>query len=147
MHTTLNFYLTLTIDVYIASTPFLRSFYTNAFKQVVDISYIFWEGKLREYIWFDNGLLGEVQQNPGTTFVFLFLFGVWLLSKTKLDKSTIPTGNIVLIYILYQIILIIEYSVLLGGLELVYEVPNVYGVYARYIEFISDEDSILYGRH
>ena len=52
-----------------------------------------------------------------------------------------------LIYIFYQIVLILGESVLLGGFELGDEVLDVYGVDAKYLKFRSDEDFIFYGRH
>ena len=52
-----------------------------------------------------------------------------------------------LIYIFYQIVLILGESVLLGGFELGDEVLDVYGVDAKDLECISDEDLILYDRH
>ena len=52
-----------------------------------------------------------------------------------------------LISMLYQIILILGSSVLLSGSELGYEVIDVYGVGAKYLECISDEYFILYDRH
>ena len=50
------------------------------------------------------------------------------MSKTKADKRTLPPENLMLIAILYQIILVIVKSVLLGGFELEDEVLDVYGV-------------------
>ena len=52
-----------------------------------------------------------------------------------------------MIYIFYQIILILVESILLGGFTLIDEVLNVYGVDAKYIEFRSDEDFIVYDRY
>ena len=52
-----------------------------------------------------------------------------------------------LISILYQIILIIGEYILLGGLKLGDKGLDVYGVDAKYIECISDEESIYYDRH
>ena len=49
-----------------------------------------------------------------------------------------------LIYIFYQMILILEDSVLLGGFELVYEVLDYYGVYETFLQCRSDEDLILH---
>ena len=52
-----------------------------------------------------------------------------------------------LIYILYHIIMILVESVLLGGFKLGDEVLDVYGVDAKYLEYRSDKDLILYDRH
>ena len=60
------------------------------------------------------------------------------MSKTKVDNSTIPTGNLIPITISYHIILILGYSVLLGGSELGYEFLDVFGVEKIFVEFISD---------
>ena len=81
---------------------------------------------------------------PGTTSILHFPVGVWLVLKNKSEKSTIPPGNIMLIYIFYQINMIIVESILLGGLKIRYEFLDVYGVDAKYIECRSDEDFILY---
>ena len=66
------------------------------------------------------------------------------MSKTKAENSTIPLGNIIQIYIFYQISMILGDSVLLGGFKIEYEVLDIYGVDTKYIESISDEDLILY---
>ena len=52
-----------------------------------------------------------------------------------------------LIAIFYQIILILGYSVLLGGFRIGNEFLDVYGVDAKILECRSDEDLILYYRH
>ena len=52
-----------------------------------------------------------------------------------------------LIYISYHIIMILVESVLLGGFKLGDEVLDVYGVDAKYLEYRSDKDLILYDRH
>ena len=49
--------------------------------------------------------------------------------KTKAEKSTSPRGNMILIEISYQIILIIGNSVLLGRFELRDEVHGVFDAY------------------
>ena len=49
-----------------------------------------------------------------------------------------------MISIFYQIILILRESILLGGFKLIDEVPNVYGVDAKYLECRSDEDFIVH---
>ena len=67
--------------------------------------------------------------------------------KTKSEKRTTSQEKMILIYIFYQIILIIGEYVLLGGLKLGYEVFDVYVVDAKYIEYSSDEDFILHDRH
>ena len=51
------------------------------------------------------------------------------------------------ISIFYQITLILVDSILLGGLKLGYEILDVYGVDAKFVECRSDEYSILYGKH
>ena len=52
-----------------------------------------------------------------------------------------------LIYILYNIIIILGYSVFLGGLKLGDEFLDIYGVDTKFVECISDEDFILYDIH
>ena len=51
------------------------------------------------------------------------------------------------ITIFYQITLILGDSVFLGGIELGYEVLDVNGVDAKFVEYKYDEDFILYDRH
>ena len=51
-----------------------------------------------------------------------------------------------MIEIYHHIILILGDSVLLGGFELGDEVLGVYGVVAKFVEYISDEEFILYDR-
>ena len=41
----------------------------------------------------------------------------------------------------------LEIFLLLGGFELGYEVLDIFGVDAKFVECGSDEDSILYDRH
>ena len=83
-------------------------------------------------IFFDEVLLGEFKHNPVTACIFYFPIGVWLVSKTKAEKSTIPPGNIMLIAILNQIILIIEDSILFGRFKLGDEVLDFYGVDTKF---------------
>ena len=92
-------------------------------------------------------MLGEVQKNPGTTFIFHFPVGVWLVSRNKAEKRTITPGNLMLISILYQIIMILGDSIWLGGFKLEDEVFDVYDVDAKYLECRYDEDFIMYDRH
>ena len=79
--------------------------------------------------------------------MFHFPVGVRLMSNTRLEKSTSLPGNMMLIYIFYHIILIIGESVLFGGFKVGDEVRDVFGVDGKFVEFISDEDFILYDRH
>ena len=51
-----------------------------------------------------------------------------MVSNTKADKSTTPPGNMMLVEIFNNIILIIGDYVLLGGFELGDEVLDVFGV-------------------
>ena len=69
------------------------------------------------------------------------------MSKIKVENITSPPGNLMMISIFYQIILILVESILLGGFTLIDEVLNVYGVDAKYIEFRSYEDFIVYDRY
>ena len=50
------------------------------------------------------------------------------------------------ISIFYHITLILGYSVFLGEFKLGYEVLDVYGVDAKFVECIYDEDFILYDK-
>ena len=65
-----------------------------------------------------------------------------MMSNTKVENRTIPPGNMMLIDIFYEIILILWDSVLLGGFELVDEVLDVYGVDNKCLECRSNEDFI-----
>ena len=121
--------------------------YFTGFKQRVYLPYIFCQGKLRNSIFFENSLLGEVQQNPGTSCMFNFPVGVWLVSKTKSEKMTIPTGNLMMISIFYQIILIIGEFLLLDRFKFGDKLFDVYGVETIFVECTSDEGFILYDRH
>ena len=69
------------------------------------------------------------------------------MSNTKAYKSTSPPVNLILIAILYQIILILDVYVLLGGFEPGYEVLDVYVVDTKFVECISNEDLIFYDRN
>ena len=69
------------------------------------------------------------------------------MSNTKAYKSTSPPVNLILIAILYQIILILNVYVLLGGFEPGYEVLDVYVVDTKFVECISNEDLIFYDRN
>ena len=51
------------------------------------------------------------------------------------------------IAIYHQIVLIIGDYILLGWFELGYEFLDIYGVDAKYVEYIYDEDFILYDRY
>ena len=108
---------------------------------------MFCQGKLTNYIFFEGGLLGEVQHNPGTTCIFHLPVSVLLVYNTKAEKSIIPPGNMMLIEISNHIILILGDSVLLGGFKLGYEVLDVYGVDEKIIECRYDEYLIFYERH
>ena len=107
----------------------------------------FFQVKLSKSILSDNSLLGEVQHNPDTTWIFNLPASVWLVYRTKTEKINILPLNMMLIYIFYHIILILGDSVLLGGFKLGDKAPGVYGVDAKFIECISDDDFILYDRH
>ena len=120
--------LTLPLDVSLDSTLFLEVIYITAFKQGVDPLQICFQGKLRNCTLFDDGLVGEVQHNPGTTCIFHFLVILLLVSKTKSEKITTPPRNTMLIEISNHIIMILRDSALLGGLKLGEEVLDVYGV-------------------
>ena len=56
------------------------------------------------------------------------------MSNTKSEKSTRPQGNLILVEIYYQIIMIIGDSVLLGGFKIGYEVLDVFGIYDKFVE-------------
>ena len=56
----------------------------------------------------------------------------------KKRRAPEKSVNMMMIDILYQIILILGDSVLLGGLKLVYEVLDIYGVDAKILECRSD---------
>ena len=56
-----------------------------------------------------------------------------MVSKTKVDNRTSPTGNMMLIAISYQIILIVEESVLLGVFKLGDEVLDVFGMDNKFL--------------
>ena len=92
--------------------------YITTFKQGVDIPQIFCQDKCRNSILFKDGLLGEVQQNPGKICIFHFPATVWLVSNTKSEKSTSLPENLMWVEIAYHIILMVGDSVLLGGFEL-----------------------------
>ena len=62
-----------------------------------------------------------------------------MVLKTKEQKNTTRPGNL--------IILILGYSVFLGGFELEVEVLDVFGVNNKFVEWRSDEDFIFYDRH
>ena len=119
-------YITLPLYLSLASIIF-QVIYINAFKQGVDLPYSFCQDKLRKSILFEYGLVGEVQQNTGTAFIFHFPVSVCLVSMTKSEKSTIPTRKRILVVISYQIILILVESILLGGFELGEEFLDVFG--------------------
>ena len=70
-----------------------------------------------------------------------------LFSKTKSYKITIPPVNMTMIAIFYYIIIILGDSVMFVGSKLGYEVLDVFGVDAKFVECRSDEYSILYGKH
>ena len=69
------------------------------------------------------------------------------MSKINAEKSTIPPGNLILIAISYQVIIIIGDSVLLGGFKLGYEVLCVFNVDAKILECRCDVDFMLYVKH
>ena len=69
------------------------------------------------------------------------------MSKTKSDNNTFSSGNIILIAISYHVILIILYSVFLGGFELGDEFLDVFGVNGNFVECRSDEDYIFNNKH
>ena len=98
-------------------------------------------------ILFDNFLLGKVQQNPGTTCIFNFPVSVLLYSNNKADRITILPVNLMLIKIYYHIILILGDYDLLGGFKHKYDVHDVYGVGAKFVECRYDEYFILYAGH
>ena len=116
-------------------------------KKGVHLLYIFCEGKLRNSISFEDGFLWEVQHNPGTTCILHLPVCVWLVSKTKSKNITNPLGNLMRTNISYYINLIIGDSILLGGLELLYDFLDVNGTDAKILEWRADEDFIFYDIH
>ena len=69
------------------------------------------------------------------------------MSKNKSEKKTIPPGNLLLVAIYYQLILILGESVLLGGFQLGEDLIDVFCVEKTFVEYRSDENFILYDRH
>ena len=69
------------------------------------------------------------------------------MSKTKTKNIISPAVNLMLNAISHHIILIIGNSILLGGSGLRDKFLGVYGVDAKFIECIYDEDFIFYGRN
>ena len=70
-------------------------------------------------------MVGEVQQFPGTTCTFYLPFSVCMVARYKTKKIIIPPKYIILIYVFFQIILVIVDSVLLDILKLRHKVPGV----------------------
>ena len=66
------------------------------------------------------------------------------MSNTKYDNSFMPPVNIIPIGVLYQLILLLGYSILLGGFKIGDEVLDVSYVDAKLSECISSGDLILY---
>ena len=133
---------------HISCLKFIFQFiYITEFKQEVGLPYSFFQGKLKKFIFSEDGLLREVQQNLGTTCIFHFPFSALLVSKTKSENCSIPPVNLMMIAILYQIILVIGDSVLLGGFKLGDEFLYVYCVDAKFVEWRSYGYFILYYRH
>ena len=74
---------------------------------------------------------------------FNFPVSVWLMSKFKSDQSTCPPGNMTMISVLYNILLIIGDPILLGRLKLGDDVLDLSGVDAKYSGFRVDGEFIL----
>ena len=61
--------------------------------------------------------------------------------QNKSETSNIPPGNMMLIKISYQIILILFDSILLSGFRIVDEVLAVFGIDEKFVECRSDKTS------
>ena len=65
------------------------------------------------------------------------------MARFKAEYITIPTGHLVLVDVLYQLLLDIGYSIFLGGFKLGYEVLDMLVVAANKYGCRADGDFIL----
>ena len=78
---------------------------------------------------------------------FYFSFNVCLLTRYKFNKNTNPPEYLMVIYVLYQLLIIIGYSILLSRIKIGYEALDVFLVDKKYSVCISDKDLILDNIH
>ena len=64
-----------------------------------------------------------------------------------MDKIPIPPVNIIRIYVFYHTIMLLGYSILLGGFKLGDEVLDMLVLNAKFSRFVYDGDFILDGGH
>ena len=83
----------------------------------------------------------------GTTYRFLFSSSVILVSKFKLEQITIPLGNIILVSVFYQLLMVLGDSILLEGLKLGFEVLDILGLDAILSGCRADGDLVLDDYH
>ena len=69
--------------MYLLPKHLFQVIYITLFKQGVDLMQSFCRGKLSNSIFSEEGLLGEVQQNPVTTLIFHFPVTALLVFKTN----------------------------------------------------------------
>ena len=70
-----------------------------------------------------------------------------MMSKSKADKTDLPPENIILFSVIYQLLLLIVDSILLGRFKLGDKVLYVSGVDAKISGCITDGEFILDNRH
>ena len=79
------------------------------------------------------------------------LFSSWsvttLVSNTKSEKTNIPPRNMIPIAVFYQILLLLGYSILLGGFALGDDILYLLGLKVKFVEWRFDGDFILNYRH
>ena len=83
------------------------------------------------------------QENPGYTYRLDFPLSVLLMSNLKADMSTCPPQNMMLISFFCQLLLVIRYHILLGGLKMGDEVLYQSGMGAIFFGYGEDGDFIL----
>ena len=69
------------------------------------------------------------------------------MERFKVEKITIPPGNMILISVFYQAILVLGDYILLGGLKLGYEVLDLSGVDAKIHRCRAEGEFILDDGH
>ena len=69
------------------------------------------------------------------------------MSNLKYYISTFPPQNLILIYVFYQLLLVIGYPILLGGFKMGDEVIDQSGLGAIFVVHGVDGDSVLNESH
>ena len=108
----------------------------------VDLPYSSSQAWLKNFIFIENNWIGRFQYNIGYTYILELSLSVWLVAKLKVEMRTCLTWNMLLIDFSWQLLLFIEYPILLFGFKMGYEVLDLSVLGAIFIKHITDGEFI-----